>query len=50
MSKFHNRGADVVIQEGGQYVVKPIIAPFEFRTQRKVPKTGYVISQTYIAS
>ena len=49
-SKFHNRGADVVVQEGGRYVVKPTVTPFEFRTQRKVPKTGYVISQTHIAS
>ncbi|KAI9465242.1 inositol-3-phosphate synthase [Lactarius psammicola] len=43
MSKFHNRGADVVVQEGGRYVVKPVVTPFEFRTQRKVPKTGLML-------
>jgi len=42
-SKFHNRGADVVVQEGGRYVIKPTVTPFEFRTQRKIPKTGYVV-------
>ncbi|KAI9441608.1 inositol-3-phosphate synthase [Lactarius indigo] len=42
-SKFHNRGADVVVQEGGRYVVKPTVTPFEFRTQRKVPKTGLML-------
>lgn len=41
-SKYENRGADVVVKEEGRYVVKPTIDPFEFRTQRKVPKTGYV--------
>ena len=46
-SKFLNRGADVVVQEGGQYVIKPTVTPFEFRTQRNVPKTGYVISRFY---
>lgn len=40
-SKYENRGADVVVKEEGRYVVKPTINPFEFRTQRKVPKTGY---------
>ncbi|KAH8979184.1 inositol-3-phosphate synthase [Lactarius hatsudake] len=42
-SKFHNRGADVVVQEGGRYVIKPTTTPFEFRTQRKVPKTGLML-------
>ncbi|KAH9965495.1 inositol-3-phosphate synthase [Russula dissimulans] len=42
-SKFHNRGADVVVQEGGRYVIKPTVTPFEFRTQRKVPKTGLML-------
>ena len=46
-SKFQNRGADVVVQEGGRYTIKPTVTPFEFRTQRKVPKTGYVISQSF---
>ncbi|KAI0295215.1 inositol-3-phosphate synthase [Russula brevipes] len=42
-SKFTNRGADVVVQEGGRYVIKPTVTPFEFRTQRKVPKTGLML-------
>jgi myo-inositol-1-phosphate synthase len=42
-SKFYNRGADVVVQEGGRYVIKPTVTPFEFRTQRKVPKTGLML-------
>ncbi|KAI9508001.1 inositol-3-phosphate synthase [Russula earlei] len=42
-SKFHNRGADVVTQEGGRYVIKPTVTPFEFRTQRKVPRTGLML-------
>jgi myo-inositol-1-phosphate synthase len=45
-STFHNRGADVVVQEGARYVIKPTVTHFEFRTQRKVPKTGYVVSRT----
>ncbi len=43
-SKFYNRGADVVVQEGGRYVIAPTVTPFELRTQRKVPRTGYVAS------
>ena len=43
-SKFNNRGADVVVQEGGRYVITPTVTPFEFRTQRKVSRTGYVAS------
>ncbi|KAF8483733.1 inositol-3-phosphate synthase [Russula ochroleuca] len=42
-SKFINRGADVVVQEGGRYVIKPTVTPFEFRTQRKVPRTGLML-------
>jgi len=42
-SKFQNRGADVVVQEGGRYTIKPTVTPFEFRTQRKVPKTGLML-------
>jgi len=42
-STFNNRGADVVVQEGGRYVIKPTVTPFEFRTQRKVPKTGLML-------
>jgi len=43
-SKFYNRGADVVVQESGRYVITPTVTPFEFRTRRKVPRTGYVAS------
>jgi myo-inositol-1-phosphate synthase len=43
-SKFYNRAADVVVQEGGRYVITPTVTPFEFRTQRKVSRTGYVAS------
>lgn len=43
-SKYSNRGAGVVVQEGGRYVITPTVTPFEFRTQRKVSKTGYVAS------
>ncbi|KAI0002237.1 Myo-inositol-1-phosphate synthase [Russula compacta] len=42
-SKFYSRAADVVVQEGGQYVIKPTVTPFEFRTQRRVPKTGLML-------
>ncbi|THH13735.1 hypothetical protein EW146_g6519 [Bondarzewia mesenterica] len=41
-SKFENRGADVV-QKDGRYVVQPTVKPYEFRTQRKVPKTGLML-------
>ena len=49
-SKFHNRGADVVVQEGGRYVIKPTVTSFELRTQLKVPKTGYVVSRFFTLS
>ncbi|ETW86153.1 hypothetical protein HETIRDRAFT_471495 [Heterobasidion irregulare TC 32-1] len=42
-SKFENRGADVVVQQDGRYVIQPTVKPFEFRTQRKVPKTGLML-------
>ncbi|KAI0250014.1 inositol-3-phosphate synthase [Lactifluus subvellereus] len=42
-SRFDNRGADVVVQEGGRYVIKPTVTSFEFRTQRKIPKTGLLL-------
>ncbi|KAA1476509.1 inositol-3-phosphate synthase [Dentipellis sp. KUC8613] len=42
-AKFENRGADVVVQEAGRYVIKPTVTPFEFRTKRKVPKTGLML-------
>jgi myo-inositol-1-phosphate synthase len=40
-SKFTDRGADVVINNG-QYIVKPTTKLYEFQTERKVSKTGYV--------
>ena len=40
-SKFTNRGADVVVNNG-QFIVKPTSKPYEFQTARKVAKTGYV--------
>ncbi|KAI0061195.1 putative inositol-3-phosphate synthase [Artomyces pyxidatus] len=42
-AKFENRGADVVVLEEGRYTIKPTVKPFEFRTQRKVPKTGLML-------
>ena len=41
-AKFDNRGADVVVDADGSLTITPTVKPFEFRTQRKVPKTGYV--------
>ena len=46
-SKYHNRGADVHVVNG-QYVVNPTVQSFEFQTQRKVSKTGYVFFLTDI--
>ena len=40
-SKYTDRGADVVVVDG-QYIVKPTAKSYEFQTQRKVSKTGYV--------
>ncbi|KAI0046456.1 Myo-inositol-1-phosphate synthase [Auriscalpium vulgare] len=42
-AQFQNRGADVVVQEGDRFLIKPTIKPFEFRTKRKVPKTGLMM-------
>ncbi|KAI0282890.1 Myo-inositol-1-phosphate synthase [Russula aff. rugulosa BPL654] len=42
-SKFYNRGAGVVVQEAGRYVITPTVTPFEFRTQRKVSRTGLML-------
>ncbi|KAF8504692.1 inositol-3-phosphate synthase [Russula emetica] len=42
-SKFYNRGADVIAQEGSRYVITPSVTPFEFRTQRKVSRTGLML-------
>jgi len=39
-SRFVNRGADVVVQREGRYIIQPNATEFEFQTARKVPKTG----------
>jgi hypothetical protein len=31
-------------------VIKPTVTPFEFRTQRKVPKTGYAYTWSYAST
>ncbi|KAH8103479.1 Myo-inositol-1-phosphate synthase [Cristinia sonorae] len=41
-SKFTNRGADVVVNNG-QFVVTPTSKPYEFQTARKVAKTGLML-------
>ena len=41
-SRFVNRGADVVVQQEGRYLVQPNQTAYDFRTTRKVPKTGWV--------
>lgn len=38
-STFHNRGSSVSIN-AGQYTITPTVDSFQFRTARKVPKTG----------
>ena len=40
-SKFTNRGADVVVQQEGRFLIQPNQTAYDFRTTRKVPKTGY---------
>lgn len=46
-STFDYRGQNV-INDGNKYIVTPTLKTFEFRTARKVPRTGYVLpsSQT----
>jgi myo-inositol-1-phosphate synthase len=39
-SRFTNRGADVVVEQDGRYLVQPSATDYDFRTTRKVPKTG----------
>src|SRR5882757_2587969 len=46
-SKYTDRGADVIVVDG-QYIVKPTARSYEFQTQRKVSKTGYVSSHPNI--
>ncbi|TCD69382.1 Myo-inositol-1-phosphate synthase [Steccherinum ochraceum] len=41
-SKFTNRGADVVVNNG-QFIVTPTSKPYEFQTARKVAKTGLML-------
>lgn len=48
-AKFFNRGADVVTSTNGQFKVTPSVKPYEFRTERKVPKTGYVFFTSFMA-
>jgi myo-inositol-1-phosphate synthase len=38
-SKFTDRGADVVV-ENGRYTVKPTTTLYEFQTRRQVARTG----------
>ena len=40
-SDFQNRGASVGVEQEGRFVVQPTVEPFQFRTARKVPRTGY---------
>ncbi|KAI0032393.1 inositol-3-phosphate synthase [Vararia minispora EC-137] len=42
-SRFVNRGANVVVQHDGRYVVQPNATAYEFQTTRKVPKTGLMM-------
>ena len=42
-STFVNRGADVTTDASGQVVVTPTAKSYQFRTERKVQKTGYVV-------
>jgi len=46
-SKYTDRGANVVVVNG-QYIVKPTARSYEFQTQRKVSKTGYVSPHVHI--
>lgn len=39
-ASYTNRGASVTIGANGEMLVKPTAESVEFRTQRKVPKTG----------
>ncbi|THH32444.1 hypothetical protein EUX98_g1716 [Antrodiella citrinella] len=42
-SKFTNRGADVVTNNNGQFLITPTSKPYEFQTVRKVSKTGLML-------
>lgn len=41
-ASYTNRGAFVTVGAAGEMLVKPTSETIELRTQRKVPKTGYV--------
>jgi myo-inositol-1-phosphate synthase len=41
-AKFNDRGASVELGSDGSYKVTPTVKSYEFRTETKVPKTGYV--------
>ena len=40
VAKFHDRGASVETLPNGQMKVTPTVTPYEFKTQKRVPKTG----------
>jgi myo-inositol-1-phosphate synthase len=44
-SSFVNRGADVVVQREGRFIVQPTSTAYELQTARKVPKTGCELSR-----
>jgi myo-inositol-1-phosphate synthase len=43
-ASFVNRGADVTTTPNGQIVVVPTAKTYQFQTEKKVAKTGYVYS------
>jgi len=47
-STFDYRGQSVV-NDGHKYIVKPTLKTFQFRTARKVPRTGYVFFRPLLA-
>lgn len=42
-AKYADRGASVETLPDGQFKVTPTVREYEFRTERKVPKTGFVL-------
>ncbi|KAH8110511.1 Myo-inositol-1-phosphate synthase [Phellopilus nigrolimitatus] len=42
-AKYHDRGASVETLPDGQLKVTPTVSAYEFKTQRKVPKTGLLM-------
>ncbi|KAM0333189.1 hypothetical protein ACHAQA_001849 [Verticillium albo-atrum] len=43
LSKYTYRTTDVAKNESGKYVVTPVETVYEFKTERKVPKTGMML-------